>query len=612
MRYVLDFFRCKECSFFVKYNFFVTLLIVLCFLTLASGYNLFSFVLTLFGVVSSVGVLYLLLLIVSSFFRFLPKVFMMAMGAVFVLVDVGFVVDFFIYKIYHFHINAMVINILTSPDAMDSIQVGYAPFVALFVFVLALVVFEFYLYKLSFKREKKDSKSLLVAGLFVIVLVEKISYGYLDLVGSDLVSKFKVIPLYQPLTFTKFAKKHFGYVPKKITTNKIDTKSAINYPLKSLKVDKDRLKRLNIFIFASDAVRNKDVTKVIAPNITEFSLESGVYRFNNHRSGGNATRFGIFSMMYGLNSTYWFNFLAHKKGSLLFSVLKDLDYEISIISSTNTNWPEFRKTAYVDIQDSIKDNFKGAPWKKDKQSCDAFLKWVGALDVKKPVFSFVFFDAPHGYSYPPDKNIFKADKELNYLAVSKGSKEVASSYASYKNAIYYDDMLFAKMIKKLKERGLYDNSIVIFTSDHGQEFYEYGFFGHNSSFSKAQTNPVFIVKLPKGMSVELPKDFPDSLTSHVDVVPTLFNLLGIKDDPHTYSNGKNIFDSAFSREYAFCANWNNNAIITNRYTYVFSNLPNKMFKNQTRDTQSYKLLKGIKTPSKLLVEVMNENSRFLK
>ena len=449
--------------------------------------------------------------------------------------------------------------------------------------------------------------------LFLIILSEKVSYGYLSLFSyNETVAKFKVIPLYQPLTANKFAAKYFGIKPEIQTQNTIQKEASLNYPLVPLKIKKDPHK-INIFIFASDSVCETCVTDKVTPNIEKFKKDAIV--FENHYSGGNATRFGIFSLIYGLNSTYWFSFLNANRGPVLFEVLNQLEYKIDIISSANTNWPEFRETCYVDVQKSIKDDFKGKPWEKDRESSNYLLERIEQCTQEKPLFSFIFLDAPHGYSSPKSFNPFKASEEsINYLTVNKDGKDIKAVYAQYKNAVSYNDTLFGEMIEKLKAKGLYDESLIIYTSDHGQEFYEYGYFGHNSSFSRAQVVTPMIIKLPNSLKkeIELPSEFPSILTSHNDIVPTLLTLLGLENKSSDYSNGKNIFDKTFSREYVFSANWNNNAIIDKEFTYIFSNLPNKMFKNEIRKNSDYKRVKGMKIDSKRVLNILDENRRFLK
>ena len=295
--------------------------------------------------------------------------------------------------------------------------------------------------------------------------------------------------------------------------------------------------------------------------------------------------------------------------------MNQLGYQIDSISSANTKWPEFRETCYVNVQKSIKDDFKGKPWEKDRQSSNYLLEKIEKCTQENPHFSFIFLDAPHGYSSPKAFNPFKASEEnINYLTVSKEGKDIKAVYAQYQNAVAYNDKLFGEMIEKLKAKGLYDESLIIYTSDHGQEFYEYGSFGHNSSFSRAQTVTPMIIKLPNSLKnkIELPAQFPDILTSHIDIVPTLLTLLGISNKSSDYSNGKNIFDKTFNREYVFSANWNNNAIIDKEFTYIFSNLPNKMFKNEIRENAGYEIVKDAKMDSKKVLDILNENRRFLK
>ena len=574
---------------------------------------------TLLGAISSATILYMLFYILLFGFTFFKRFVLYFSMAIFVMTDVTLVVDFFIYRLFKFHINAMVVNILTSPDAMDSVQTGIFPIVAFVFLVFSFIGLDFYLIKKlsnlesGYKKElnRKINRSI-IAPLILIMLSEKLTYGMASLFSkNEIISKFKVVPLYQPLTFTKLAAKHFGFKAEEQAKYSINTKADLNYPLEPLEI-KEKSKKFNIFIFASDSVKYSIVNREITPNIEKFKKDALV--FEHHYSGGDSTRFGIFSLMYGLNSTYWFSFLNANQRPVLFDVLKKLDYDISIISSTNTNWPEFRKTCYVDVQSSIQDKFEGEPWKKDEQSSKQFLAKMDKYPKDKPLFSFIFLDSPHGYSFPDAYNRYKAKSgEPNYMSISKGSEELKDTVKRYKNAVYYNDMLFGKMIAKLKEKGLYENSLIIYTSDHGQEFFEYGNFGHNTSFSKGQIHIPFILKLPKSLeNLGLEKHINSSMTSHQDVVPTLLTLLGVKNNPIEYSNGKNFFSDTFKREYVFSANWNNNAIVTKEFTYVFSNLPNKMFSNEVRDTQTYKQIEAKMSNSKLILDTMQENRKFLK
>ena len=606
-------------SLFFKINLFLTALIYIAFLLIDRDYTVISFFVALLGAVSSATILYVLFYIILFGFTLFKRFALYLSMILFVAVDIALIVDFFIYKLFKFHINAMVLNILTSPEAMDSIQTGIAPVIAFLFFILALLGFEFYTLKkldglngqTKAHLNRRINKTITIP-LILIVLGEKVTYGIASLYSkNEIVSKFEAIPLYQPLTFRRIASKYFGFRAEDQAKYSIQTKATLHYPLKPVEI-RDTPKKFPLFIIASDAVKYSIINKETTPNIEAFKKDALV--FKHHFSGGNSTRFGIFSLIYGLNATYWFSFLHANQRPVLFDVLKKLGYDITIISSTNTNWPEFRKTCYVDIQSSIHDTFKGEPWQKDEQSTRYFLKNIDTSPKDKPLFTFIFLDAPHGYSYPKTYNKFGAKGgAVNYLEISKGSKELKNVVKRYKNAVFYNDMLFGKMIAKLKEKGLYEKALIIFTSDHGQEFFEQGNFGHNTAFSTAQTHIPFIVKLPKSLQGSIAtKNINKTMTSHQDVVPTLLTLLGVKNDPSEYSSGKNLFSETFSRAYVFSSNWNNSAIITKKLTYIFSNLPNKIFSTEARETQTYKRLEGQKANSKLILETINENRKFLK
>ena len=607
-------------SLFFKINLPITILIFILFLQYNQNYSIVELLFVLFGAISTAVTLYAVIFILLFIFSFTKRVILYSSAFFFVVVNIVLIIDFFIFRLYKFHINAMVLNILTSPDAMDSIQLGILPLLLFVALIIGFIGFEFYLIK-RLLREKEEKKynlnkklnKIITIPILFIIFSEKIGYGFFSLFShNNIVSKFQVIPLYQPLTFTRVATKYFGFEIVKEAKNIVQRDALLNYPLSELKL-KENPNKINIFIFASDAVNNSMINKEITPNIEKFKEDSIV--FKNHYSGGNATRFGIFSLMYGLNSTYWFSFLDANRGSVLFDILKKLNYNISIISSTNTNWPEFRRTCYVKIQDSIKDDAQGEPWEKDRESRDYFFNKVNGYSNKESIFSFVFLDSPHGYSYPKEFNPFHAeDKRINYLTVKRDGKDIKIAFAQYKNAIAYNDKLFGEMINKLKEKGLYDNSLIIYTSDHGQEFYEYGSFGHNSSFSEAQTHTPMIIKLPNSLKdkIQLPSKFPNILTSHNDIVPTLLTLIGVESKSSAYSNGYNIFDKNFDRDFVFCANWTQNAIINREDTYIFSNLPNKMFKSKVRNNSNYKIVKDKKMNSKKILTIMNENKKFLK
>ena len=172
----------------------------------------------------------------------------------------------------------------------------------------------------------------------------------------------------------------------------------IKYPLKEIEfLKKNTLP--NIVIIAIDSWRYDMLNENISPEIHSFSKESLI--FDNHYSGGNATRFGIFSMFYGLYGSYWHSILSERQEPVLMEKIRKMDYNIGIWSSTQLTWPEFRKTAFIGVPKQLVDRIQGSGAKeRDIQHPKLFDAWLDTIN-NNPFFSFLFLDAPHEpYSYP--------------------------------------------------------------------------------------------------------------------------------------------------------------------------------------------------------------------
>ena len=115
--------------------------------------------------------------------------------------------------------------------------------------------------------------------------------------------------------------------------------------------------------------------------------------------------------------------------------------------------------------------------------------------------------------------------DINYLSLDK-HVDIEPFYNHYKNAVNYSDHVVGEFLDVAKKRDLLKNSIIIITSDHGAEFYEHGFWGHNSAFTKEQVMAPFILYLPGKDAKKI-----DAITSHLDIAPTLLELMGSSINP---------------------------------------------------------------------------------
>lgn len=99
----------------------------------------------------------------------------------------------------------------------------------------------------------------------------------------------------------------------------------------------------------------------------------------------------------------------------------------------------------------------------------------------------------------------------------------------YDRAIAYTDSLLGEFVEELRARGVLDDSILVVTSDHGEEFFEHGSFGHRHALHAELLDIPLIIRLPGGRMGGVRITEPVSL---IDVPPTVLDLVGLLDRQH--------------------------------------------------------------------------------
>ncbi|MDA0978448.1 MAG: sulfatase-like hydrolase/transferase [Proteobacteria bacterium] len=156
------------------------------------------------------------------------------------------------------------------------------------------------------------------------------------------------------------------------------------------------------------------------------------------------------------------------------------------------------------------------------------------------------------YDFPPESAIRKPYLEdLNYTTMTRESLAEHSDELlnRYRNAANFIDTQLGRIYTALDEENLWDNTIVMMTGDHGEEFLENGFWGHNSGFSEHQLRTPMVMWIPG----EQPAVF-DSITSHTDVMATLMPRMGITSTLSDYTQGEPM-DSTSRRDYIVASDW---------------------------------------------------------
>ena len=572
--------------------------------------------------VSNFGLLFLVLAVpLYLLTSIIPSMLFMqiASSVVFLTFNIALFVDTIIYKLYRFHINGLVWNILVTEGSSDSVKVSTSTIVVFSIY-LFLIIFSVigthyllsrYIKQIRLKYSGKRLLSFLLLGFFCINLIDKPIYAHADLNNKTHITRYaKLFPLYQPLTVKRLAQQWGVDVNREFDYTLSKSNGMMNYPLNDIEMMNAK-DVPNIIFITVDSWRFDMMNKEVTPNIYSFSEKAWV--FNNHYSGGNSTRFGIFSMFYGIYGSYWHTILSERTEPVFMEKLRQKSYNFGIWSSADLSWPEFRKTTFIGTPNQIYDRIPGKGAKvRDLQQPILFNSWLDSVGTDNPFFAYFLLDAPHEpYSYPDEFVKFEPSvNEINYMSLDK-HVDMQPFFNHYKNAVYFSDHVIGQFLQIIEKRDLFKNSIVIITSDHGAEFYEHGYWGHNSAFTKEQVMAPFILYIPG----EKPKKI-ESLTSHLDIAPTLLELTGSSKNHKDHSFGISLLsDLTNARNYVVSSGWGESAIITDEATLVFSTETYNFNTFEIRD-KDYNLLMGDRYSEffsgKDVNEVIINMGKFLK
>ena len=145
---------------------------------------------------------------------------------------------------------------------------------------------------------------------------------------------------------------------------------------------------------------------------------------------------------------------------------------------------------------------------------------------------FVHLYDPHWPYLPPRELLEKfgpRPKDISDLMertqeAPKNASEVEDIIRLYDSEIAFADRELGRFFQALKDNGMYDDTLVIITSDHGEAFYEHGHWQHSQTLYDELTRVPLIVKWPEssttGRSAEL--------FSQVDIFATLVEAAGLE------------------------------------------------------------------------------------
>ena len=134
------------------------------------------------------------------------------------------------------------------------------------------------------------------------------------------------------------------------------------------------------------------------------------------------------------------------------------------------------------------------------------LEWLDGVGAEEPFFLWLHLFDPHDPYDPPEP--FRSEYQGR----------------PYDGEVAYTDSLIGEFRAALEERGLFDESVLVLTSDHGEGLGDHGESYHGFFVYDSTVHVPLIVRLPGG--TERGRVVGDAV-SHVDIAPTLIELLDL-------------------------------------------------------------------------------------
>ncbi|MBW2163741.1 MAG: sulfatase-like hydrolase/transferase [Deltaproteobacteria bacterium] len=489
------------------------------------------------------------------------------------IVNILLLADLNIFRLFGFHINGFVLNLVTTPGGIESMGTGNSAIITFCFIAVTLIGIQaallWVLHRFLYSRLRQTARMPRRFYRYALILVlllgfsERIAYGISNIQGyRPVMIAANAFPLYMPFTFRGISKK-LGFDVKHEARLSLDTDATrLVYPLESIQVVAPE-QPLNIVWMVAESWRWDMLDPEIMPGTWAFSQKG--FRFMHHYSGGNGTRMGLFTMFYGLYGPYWFSFLAEQRSPIIMDILQDQAYQLGMYTSAKFSYPEFDKTIFAKVpRESLHEHSEDQGWKSDRRNVTDLLQFIKNRDLSRPFMTFMFFESPHARYYFPEESVIREPylQDLNYATMSL-EDDIELIRNRYINSCHHLDSQFKRVLDFLEQEDLLKNTVVIITGDHGEEFMEKGRWGHNSEFHQEQIRVPLVLWVPGIGSGEI-----DRMTSHLDIPATLMPLIGVQNPAETYSLGHDLLGQE-TRDYTIISDWSSIGYVDLNYKAVF-------------------------------------------
>ncbi|WP_188240777.1 DUF3413 domain-containing protein [Stenotrophomonas maltophilia] len=485
-------------------------------------------------------------------------------------------VDAKVFTLYRFHLNAMVVNMVFGGALQDQVALSWKTWLQVALLVAAVFAAEGLLawacWKLLPAVPRRRRVLQAWAAVALLMAGGQVATAYYDARGDrDVIAQWNYLPWAQPITAKSFMRR-LGVVSQQQAGLPDPRHAQLQYPLHPLRCQNPH--RPNVLMVVLESLRQDVLTPQLMPNTSALAQDARV--FDQHFSTGNATRYGLFGLLYGLPGGYWPSMLDEQRGSQLFQVLGQQGYDLHLYGSAPLYSPEFDRTAFADVRDQLHQGPSALKSDgRDRAIISALQQDIRASQAaQRPWFGFVFLDSTHAPyhmpdGYPPVATPMAAD--IDFLKFGP-EHDPTPELNRYRTAVHYADSLIGSLLDDLRAQGLAEDTIVLVTGDHAEEFNDLklNYWGHNGNFSDYQLQVPFVLHWPGRAAGR------DARTSsHEDWVPTLMrHALGCENALSDYSTGQDLLAEPQGPRALVVESWSQRAIRHGDAIYVFDKFGN--------------------------------------
>ncbi|TGK14180.1 DUF229 domain-containing protein [Leptospira stimsonii] len=338
--------------------------------------------------------------------------------------------------------------------------------------------------------------------------------------------------------------------------------------------------KMNILIILSESLRRKSMSlygyeRDTTPFLNHWSKnpnDGSVVVFKKAFSNSSSTLISVPSLLSGVSPIQPVS-LTHS-APLFWEYGQAAGLSTFYISSHSFRWNNFSgffKNAGIDFlwnKEISGHNVFNDIGIDDRKTVEEFERHLKGLKEKNQNFAGVLHLNTNHFPYiiPEESIVFPIGKD---------------AYAPYDNSVRYLDQLLESVFRFLQKENLSKDTLVIFTSDHGEGIFEHDYIGHIESNHIETVAIPMLFYIPNPLKNRIPLDRlrnnVERNVSNTDLIPTVADILGVSNQLEVKNylsklEGRSLFSNIPNDRRIFIANNNETSLYRVGMSYIQGNL----------------------------------------